>query len=64
MYCRSPGGILVESCCNVPGGFEKDEPREKLGTQLHLPPWWADRKEEIMASLEPIRVPETATSRN
>ena len=64
MYCRSPGGILVESCCNVPGGFEKDEPREKLGMQLHLPPWWADRKEEIMASLEPIRVPETATSRN
>ncbi len=20
MYCRCPGGILVESCCNVPGG--------------------------------------------
>lgn len=64
MYCRCPGGILVESCCNVPGGFEKDEAREKLGTQLHLPPWWADRKEEMMASLEPIRVPETATARN
>lgn len=63
MYCRCPGGILVESCCNVPGGFEKDEAREKLGTQLHLPPWWADRKEEMMASLEPIRVPETATAR-
>jgi glyoxalase family protein len=64
MYCRCPGGILVESCCNVPGGFEKDEAREKLGTQLHLPPWWADRKEEMMESLEPIRVPETATARN
>ena len=64
MYCRCPGGILVESCCNVPGGFEKDEPREKLGTTLHLPPWWADRKDEIMKALEPIRVPETATSRN
>ena len=25
MYVRSPGGILVECCCNVPGGFEKDE---------------------------------------
>jgi glyoxalase family protein len=62
MYCRCPGGILVESCCNVPGGFEKDEARNELGTKLHLPPWWADRTSEIMASLEPIRVPETATA--
>ena len=61
MYCRCPGGILVESCCNVPGGFEKDEERTKLGTTLHLPPWWADRKQEMLATLEPIRVPETAT---
>lgn len=63
MYCRCPGGILIESCCNVPGSFEKDEPRDKLGTTLHLPPWWADRKDEIVAQLEPIRVPETATAR-
>ncbi len=62
MYCRSPGGILVESCCNVPGGFEKDEPKEKLGTKLHLPPWFADRHAEILAELEPIQVPETATA--
>lgn len=61
MYCRCPGGILVESCCNVPGGFEKDEAASELGTNLHLPPWWADRKEEMMKTLEPIRVPETAT---
>jgi hypothetical protein len=64
MYCRCPGGILVESCCNVPGGFEKDEAKEKLGTTLHLPPWWAGRKDEMMKVLEPIRVPETATARN
>lgn len=62
MYCRCPGGILVESCCNVPGGFLKDEEPAKLGTMLHLPPWWAGRKEEMLASLEPIRVPETATA--
>ncbi len=62
MYCRCPGGILVESCCNIAEGFERDEPREKLGTQLHLPPWWADRKEEMMQHLEPIQVPETATA--
>ena len=62
MYCRCPGGILIESCCNVPGSFEKDETRSELGKKLHLPPWWADRKEEMMASLEPIVVPETATA--
>jgi len=63
MYVRSPGGILVECCCNVPGGFEKDEPADKLGTKLHLPPWFEDRRQEILATLEPIVAPETATSR-
>lgn len=62
MYCRCPGGILVERCCDVPGGFEKDETREKLGTALHLPPWFEDRWDEIRAQLEPIAVPETATA--
>jgi glyoxalase family protein len=63
MYVRSPGGILVECCCNVPGGFEKDEPADQLGTKLHLPPWFEDRREEILSTLEPIVAPETATSR-
>jgi glyoxalase family protein len=62
MYCRCPGGILVESCCNATDSFEKDETREQLGTKLHLPPWFEDRRSEIVASLEPIRVPETATA--
>lgn len=64
MYVRSPGGILVECCCNVPGGFEKDEPADKLGTKLHLPPWFENRRDEILATLEPIVPPPTATSRN
>ena len=62
MYCRCPGGILIESCCNVPGGFEKDEARDELGTKLHLPPWFEDRRAEILSQLEPIVVPETATA--
>lgn len=62
MYCRCPGGILVESCCNIPGGFEKDESKEELGTKLHLPPWFENRRAEILAELEPIQVPETATA--
>ena len=60
MYCRCPGGILVESCCNAPQSFEKDETKEELGSKLHLPPWFEERRAEILASLEPIRVPETA----
>jgi len=64
MYVRSPGGILVECCCNVPGGFEKDEAPEKLGTKLHIPPWFEDRREEILATLEPIKAPAFATSRS
>jgi glyoxalase family protein len=64
MYVRSPGGILVECCCNVPGGFEKDEPAEQLGMKLHLPPWFEDRRKEILAGLEPIVAPATATSRS
>ena len=62
MYCRCPGGILVESCCNIGGSFERDETRAELGTKLHLPPWWEHRKDEMMAQLEPITVPEIATA--
>jgi len=64
MYVRSPGGILVECCCNVPGGFEKDESAAELGTKLHLPPWFENRREEILAILEPIVAPAIATSRS
>jgi len=63
MYVRSPGGILVECCCNVPEGFEKDEPADRLGTKLHIPPWFEDRRQEILATLEPIVAPAVATSR-
>jgi glyoxalase family protein len=63
MYVRSPGGILVECCCNVDKGFEKDESREELGTKLHLPPWFEDRRKEILAGLEPIVAPPGSTLR-
>ena len=63
MYCRCPGGILIESCCNIGEGFERDEERKNLGKNLHLPPWWEHRKDEMMAQLEPITVPETAMGR-
>lgn len=63
MYVRSPGGILVECCCNANGGFERDETPAQLGSQLHLPPWFENRREEILATLEPIKAPAIATAR-
>jgi glyoxalase family protein len=57
LYVRSPGGILVECTSNVPGGFYQDESFDDLGTRLHLPPWYEDQREAIVAMLEPIVVP-------
>jgi glyoxalase family protein len=58
LYVRSPGGILVECTSNVPGGFYQDESFDELGTTLHLPPWYEDQREAIVAMLEPIVVPD------
>jgi len=58
MYVRSPGGILVECTANVPGGFYIDESPEDLGRHLNLPPWYEDKREDILTMLEPITVPE------
>jgi glyoxalase family protein len=58
IYCRSPGGILVECAATAPGAFARDEPYAELGQHMLLPPWFEARRAEIMAMLEPIRVPE------
>ena len=58
IYVRSPGGILTECAASVPEGFGKDEPIDRLGKALLLPPWFEDRRKEIVAMLEPISVPE------
>ena len=58
IYCRCPGGILVECAATAPGAFARDEPVEQLGTHLLLPPWFEERRAEIVAMLEPLRVPE------
>jgi glyoxalase family protein len=56
IYCRSPGGILCEVATSDIG-FAIDEPIDRLGEQLLLPPWFEPRRAEIIAPLEPIRVP-------
>jgi glyoxalase family protein len=58
MYVRSPGGILVECTANVPGGFYIDESPQDLGRHLNLPPWYEEKREDILTMLEPIVVPE------
>ena len=58
MYVRSPGGILIECTANVPGGFYQDEAPEDLGRHLNLPPWYEEKRADIMSMLEPIDVPE------
>ena len=55
---RSPGGILTECAASAPEGFAKDEPIDRLGMELLLPPWFEQRRDEIVAMLEPITVPE------
>lgn len=59
MYVRSPGGILIEVCTPEPGLF-LDETDETLGKTLHLPPWFEGRREDLMADLEPVEIPEYA----
>jgi len=35
-----------------------------LGMKLHLPPWFEDRRQEIVATLEPIVAPPGSTTSN
>jgi glyoxalase family protein len=53
MYCRSPGGLLVELAWSTPQGFLIDEQAGELGTHMCIPPHWEHRRAEI-AQLEPI----------
>jgi hypothetical protein len=48
----------VECAATADGGFARDEPFDRLGSSLLLPPWFESRRAEIVAMLEPIRVPE------
>jgi glyoxalase family protein len=53
MYCRSPGGLLVELAWGTEQGFLIDEAASELGTHMCIPPHWEHRRSEI-SMLEPI----------
>jgi glyoxalase family protein len=53
VYCRSPGGALIELAYSTPQGFLIDEAEDELGTHMCIPPHWEDRRSEL-SRLEPI----------
>ena len=53
LYFREPNGILFEIATDGPG-FATDEPLDKLGERLALPPFLEQRRREIEAGLKPL----------
>ncbi len=53
LYFREPNGILFEIATDGPG-FATDEPMERLGEKLALPPFLEPRRAEIEAGLKPL----------
>lgn len=53
LYLREPNGILFEIATDGPG-FDVDEPMERLGENLSLPPFLEPRRREIEAGLKPL----------
>lgn len=56
IYFQTPAGILFEIATDGPG-FAVDEPAEKLGESLQLPPQYQAQRKEIEAALTPISLP-------
>jgi glyoxalase family protein len=53
LYFREPNGILFEIATDGPG-FATDEPLEKLGERLSLPPFLEPKRKQIEAGLKPL----------
>jgi glyoxalase family protein len=55
VYFREPGGVLFELATDPPG-FAIDEPIERLGETLKLPPWLEPHRKEIEHALPSIQL--------
>jgi glyoxalase family protein len=53
LYFREPNGVLFEIATDGPG-FAVDEPFDKLGESLVLPPFLESKREQIEAGLKPL----------
>lgn len=56
IYTHTPSGVLFEFTTSDIGSAI-DEPVETLGLEWLLPPFFESRRAEIIAPLEPIKVP-------
>ncbi len=56
LYAREPNGILIELATDGPG-FHADEPIERLGERLSLPPFLEAQRQQIERRLKPIGAP-------
>lgn len=54
IYFREPGGVLFELATDGPG-FTADEPLERLGGGLMLPPWYEPHRKRIEQALPSLR---------
>ncbi|MCX7645925.1 MAG: ring-cleaving dioxygenase [Rhodobacteraceae bacterium] len=54
IYFREPGGVLFEIATDPPG-FAVDEPEDRLGEALKLPPQYEARRAQIERILPPVR---------
>jgi len=63
IYYREPGGILFEIATDSPG-FVIDEPVEKLGSGLMLPPWLEAQRSKIERMLPPVKRPNQVSARS
>ncbi|HEU4723652.1 MAG TPA: VOC family protein [Gemmatimonadaceae bacterium] len=61
VYFREPGGVLYELATTQPG-FTVDEPVERLGERLMLPPQFESHRAEIESVLPPIHLPAPASA--
>ena len=60
VYFKEPGGVLFELATDGPG-FAVDEPRDRLGESLVLPPWLERSRAAIERALPPLTLPARAT---
>lgn len=56
IYFQAPDGLLMEIATDGPG-FTLDEPAERLGTELRLPPWLEVDRERLAEGLAPLPAP-------
>jgi glyoxalase family protein len=61
IYYREPGGVLFEIATDPPG-FTVDEPLDRLGRRLMLPPQYEQARAQLEQVLPKLTLPGTAAS--